>query len=184
MGRVLRSAIRQLFHRSGGVRLVRREKRGGVRIFLYHRFTDASLLKTQCAYLREYYEVLSMGKFSEYMQSEQPPPANSVVITIDDGYRDFVKVAFPIFSTYGIPVTVFLVTDFLDKKLWLWPDVVKYALEHTPHTRAEVEIPNGVHLSLPLDCFELRLEAARMIIEEAKKLTNADRLLFLQYLTE
>ena len=36
-----------------------------------------------------------------------------VVITFDDGYRDFVTDALPILSDHGAPATVFLVTDML-----------------------------------------------------------------------
>jgi len=68
--------------------------------------------------------------------------------------------------------------------VWLWPDVVKYALEHTAHTRAEIEIVNGRHLSLPLDSSVFRLQAARSAIEEAKTLTNRDRLIFIDNLKE
>src|SRR5437588_705910 len=184
MRRILKSIAQQMFHRAGGLRLVRRKNRHAARILMYHRFSDPAPLETQCIYLKHHYELLSMLELSEHLQSGRAFPPNTVVITVDDGYRDFLKVAFPVFSTYHIPVTVFLVTDFLDKKVWLWPDVVKYAFEHTAHAKAELEITNGRRPSLPLDSSVLRLRAARLAIEEAKTMANCDHLLFVDNLQE
>src|SRR6266853_3006934 len=184
MRQVLKSTAQQLFRRAGGLHLVRWKNYHAVRILMYHRFSDPVPLETQCIYLKHHYELLSMLELSEHLQSGRAFPPNSVVITVDDGYRDFLKVAFPVFSKFHIPVTVFLVTDFLDGKVWLWPDVVKYAFEHTVHTRAEIEIANGRRLSLPLDSSVFRLQSARLAIEEAKVLTNRDRSFFVDSLKE
>jgi peptidoglycan/xylan/chitin deacetylase (PgdA/CDA1 family) len=182
MRRILKSTAQQLFHLAGGLLLVRRKNRHAARILMYHRFSHPAALETQCIYLKQHYELLSMLELSEHLQSGRAFPSHTVVITVDDGYRDFLKVAFPIFSAHNIPVTLFLVTDFLDRKMWLWPDVVKYAFEHTAHTKAEIEIANGRRLSLPLDSSRSRLQAARLAIEEAKTLANRDRIYFVDNL--
>jgi peptidoglycan/xylan/chitin deacetylase (PgdA/CDA1 family) len=184
MDGILKSAARQLFQCTGGLYLVRIKNRTSARILMYHRFSDPTSLNAQCIYLKHRYKLLSMQELSECLQSERPLPPNAVIITVDDGYRDFLEIAFPIFSTYSIPVTVFLVTDFLDGHMWLWPDVVKYAFEHTPLTVAEVDIPHGRRLSLPLGSLVLRLRAAQAITEEAKTLPNTDRLLLLGHTME
>jgi peptidoglycan/xylan/chitin deacetylase (PgdA/CDA1 family) len=184
MRRILKSTAQHLFHCAGGLHLVRRKNRHAARILMYHRFSDPASLEMQCIYLKQHYELLSMRELSEHLQFGRPFPPNTVVITVDDGYRDFLKVAFPVFSTYGIPVTVFLVTDFIDKKVWLWPDVVKYAFENTAYTKTEIQVANGRRLSLPLDSLVSRLQAARLAIEEAKTFTNRDRLLFVDNLKE
>jgi peptidoglycan/xylan/chitin deacetylase (PgdA/CDA1 family) len=182
MRQVLKSTAQLLFHRVGGLHLVRRKNRRAARILMYHRFSDPVSLETQCIYLKQHYELLSMLELSEHLQSGRAFPPNTVVITVDDGYRDFLKVAFPVFSTYNIPVTVFLVTDFLDRKVWLWPDEVKYAFEHTAITTVEIEIVDGRRLSLPLNSSVVRQQAARLAIEEAKPLTNRDRLFYVDKL--
>jgi peptidoglycan/xylan/chitin deacetylase (PgdA/CDA1 family) len=184
MRQFLKSTAQQLFHRAGGLGLVRRKNRHAARILMYHRFSDPASLETQCVHLKEHYAPISLLELSEHLQSGRAFPPNSVAITVDDGYRDFLKMAFPIFSKYGIPVTVFLVTDFLDRKAWLWQDVIKYAFEHTAHTRVEIEIEKGRRLFLPLDSPVYRLQAARSGIENAKKLANCNRLFYVDNLTE
>jgi peptidoglycan/xylan/chitin deacetylase (PgdA/CDA1 family) len=184
MRRFLKSTAQHLFHSAGGLHLVRRKNRHAARILMYHRFSDPTSLATQCIYLKQHYKLLSMLELSEHLQSGGAFPPNTAVITVDDGYRDFIKIAFPVFSAHNIPVTVFLVTDFLDKKVWLWPDVVKYAFERTARTNAEIETGNGRRLSLPLDSSVYRQQAARLAIEEAKQLTNCDRLFFVDNLKE
>jgi len=50
--------------------------------------------------------------------------ANSVLLTVDDGYQDFYNLAFPILKKYEVPATVFFTTDFIDKRIWLWHDLL------------------------------------------------------------
>ena len=183
MAQIFKTTAKRIFHNVGGLHLVRWKNRRAVRILMYHRFADSASLQAQCLYLRQHYTMLSMRRLSESLESELPVPANSAVVTIDDGYRDFLKVAFPIFMKHGIPVTVFLVTDFLDGKVWLWPDIVKYAFEHTPLVNVDVDIPQAGPVSFSLSSSALRLRASHLIIEQAKTLKNQDRLFLIDYLT-
>jgi phenylacetic acid degradation operon negative regulatory protein len=59
---------------------------------------------------------------------------------IDDGYRDFVTAAHPVFHAYDIPTTIFVVSDFLDGARWLPHDVVRYALAHTARKAPAVDV--------------------------------------------
>src|ERR1700680_342694 len=93
---ILKSVAQQLFHRLGGVRLVRRINRNAARILMYHRFNNPAQLNEQCIFLKRCYEPLSMRRLSECLQSGEPFPPNSVAITVDDGYREFLRVAFPV----------------------------------------------------------------------------------------
>jgi hypothetical protein len=103
---------------------------------------------------------------------------------VDDGYRDFFDVAWPVFHAYQIPVTVYLVTGFLDGALWLWTDQVRYAFlnAHRPH--CQMELPGGARLEFSLNSREERRQAARETTEALKLLPNDDRLRGLAALPE
>jgi peptidoglycan/xylan/chitin deacetylase (PgdA/CDA1 family) len=128
---IVKSAVRLLLHQGGGLHVLRHLRSAGVRIFTYHRFHDAASWEAHCRHLRQYYQPVSLAQVLEAVRSNRPLPPRAAAVTVDDGYRDFFSIAFPVVQHYGIPATVFLVTDFLDGRLWLWWDAVRYLLERT-----------------------------------------------------
>jgi len=167
---------RWLFHHAGGLRLARWLSRNGLRILMYHRFTDAQDLEPQCRHLRDYYLPLSLTAAADHLKSGNPPPPHSVVVTVDDGHRDFFEIAYPVFASHGIPVTVYLVTDFLDRRLWLWADQVRYAFEQTKLEKVRMEPGDGGVLQFELATAQKRKSAARAACEALKQLPNEHRL--------
>src|SRR5581483_2967787 len=129
-----KSCLRYAFHYCGGLWWVRHRSRHGARILMYHRFGSGRdvrvLLEQQCRHLRKCYHIISLTELGERLRSGSDLPPKSLVVTVDDGYRDFFEVAYPVFARYQIPVTVFLVTDFLDGKSRLWVDRLQYALAY------------------------------------------------------
>ncbi len=63
----------------------------------------------------------------------------AVLVTFDDGYRDYHDLAYPVLKELGIPALVFLATSFLDEGGMLWTDVVQWAAL-TAH-RERVKLP-------------------------------------------
>lgn len=157
---------RALLHQAGGVRLARWLHRKSVRILMYHRFSNREGLERQCRHIREHYGPVSMAQLGEAWETGRPLPPNSMAVTVDDGYRDFFRIAYPIFSAARIPVTVFLVSDFMDGKEWLWLDRVKFLFANTALPR---------HESFSLDSTGHRLDAARAVCEQLKRLPNEER---------
>ncbi len=59
------------------------------------------------------YHVVSMDEFFGFLNFKRPLPSKSVVITIDDGWRKFYDIGFPILKQYGYPATLFVYTDLI-----------------------------------------------------------------------
>ena len=151
MPNLLKSAAKNIFHHAGGLDLARWLKRDGLRILMYHRFGDRAALARQCAHIRRHYQPISMATISEWLRDGRSFPPYAVAVTVDDGYQDFADAGNPVFAEYGIPVTVFLVTDFLDGKSWLWFDRVLYAFRHARVAQAVIPSPDGTRLQFSLD---------------------------------
>jgi peptidoglycan/xylan/chitin deacetylase (PgdA/CDA1 family) len=170
----LRSAAKVAFRRGGGIRVARWLNRHGLRILTYHHFAGRASLERQCAHIRQCYTPVTMEQTAQAFAGGKPLPAKALAVTVDDGYRDFFEVAYPVFQEFGIPATVFVVTRFLDGGYWLWGDRVKYAFRHTPLERTRLELPDGTVLTHELPDPPARERAATEVKERAKLLCRRD----------
>jgi peptidoglycan/xylan/chitin deacetylase (PgdA/CDA1 family) len=172
---LLRSGARTALHRGGGLALAQWYNRQRLRILMYHRFSDSAALARQCVYIRAHYQPVSMSETAEWLHGGRSLPLHAIAVTVDDGYQDFEQVAFPVFAEYGIRATVFLVTDFIDGKLWLWFDQVQYAFRHARVPHARMEMPNGGVLCFDLGSEASRRAAGQQTADMAATLSAADR---------
>lgn len=62
------------------------------------------------------------------------------VFTMDDGYKDNLTNALPVFKKHNLPYTIFLATDFMDGKAILW----WYVIEDLILEYDEIVLSNGV----------------------------------------
>ena len=58
----------------------------------------------------------SGSKQVEILKKNQSLDQKAVAFTVDDAYSSFYKIAWPVFRNHGIPVTLFISTDIIDKK--------------------------------------------------------------------
>jgi peptidoglycan/xylan/chitin deacetylase (PgdA/CDA1 family) len=81
----------------------------------YRTLTSPSVFADQMNFLHENgYNVIDLMTLVESMSAGRQPAPKSVVLTFDDGYRDFYENAFPILYEHRLPATVFLVTGHID----------------------------------------------------------------------
>jgi len=169
------NAAAAAFHHAGGLAAVRWLNRQSLRILMYHRFADRTALARQCAHIRRHYHPVTMAAASEWLHAGRSLPLYALAVTVDDGYGDFQEAGYPVFAEYGIPVTVFLVTDFLDGKSWLWFDRVVYAFGHAGVPEAAVEMPGGSVLRFKLESAAARRAAGLQVADRAVALSPAER---------
>ena len=94
-----------------------------VPVLTYHNFSKtekdamtvmASAFETQMAYLKEHgYRVITLDELYDFIEYKNPIPPQSVLITVDDGWRPFYDIAFPILKKYQYPATLFVYTDLI-----------------------------------------------------------------------
>ena len=125
----------------------------GVPIFMLHRVHNtndtndyehaiSAIYLRQCLnYLVENkYTFLSLNELVLALTSRQSLPNKSIVFTMDDGFEDQAKIAAPIFLEFNCPVTIFLITDMLDNKLWPWDDKVAYLINSCNRDSIDITI--------------------------------------------
>ncbi len=112
-------------------------------ILLYHGVTDQqtnqlslwnyrskhlsrAIFKRQLAYLKKYYNILPLDQAISHLKTSRLPP-HSLSITFDDGYKNFFLEAYPIIKAREVPVTIFLTTNFVCRRVPLWTDRLEYA---------------------------------------------------------
>ncbi len=109
-----------------------------VPILCYHQFTrqvhDSNSMvvterhfRQQMAYLKDSgYKVIPLTDIRLFLAGKKPLPDKSVVLTVDDGHKSFMTVAYPILKKYGFPATLFVYPDFIGAGIALnWDDVKK-----------------------------------------------------------
>jgi peptidoglycan/xylan/chitin deacetylase (PgdA/CDA1 family) len=65
----------------------------------------------QLDFLQRRYQIISLGDYIRARRGELRLPLYSVILTFDDGFRNFLTVAAPLLAARKIPATVFLITD-------------------------------------------------------------------------
>ena len=157
--------------------------RSNVLILTYHRFStemDRSKISerqfaSHLEYLKEHHRVLSLADTVEYLKQGKSLPRNTTVITIDDGYADAFEIAFPLLKKFGFPATVYGVTDFLDAKMWLWTDLMRYVLLNTRKDGVKIKFGETDMIEAVLTDDLKRSETANRINTRLKMLPNEQK---------
>jgi peptidoglycan/xylan/chitin deacetylase (PgdA/CDA1 family) len=181
----MKSILRGIFHHGGGLHLTRWQNRSRNRILTYHHFESShtGAFEEQCEHILRYYKPVSLDEVAACVCYGKALPLNSVAITVDDGYRDFYLYAYPILRRRGIPATVFLMTDFLDRSAWPWWDQLWYAFFHTRLDSITLRITEEKMLHRLHDAAS-KAAALEQTAEALKAVPNTVRLNFIANLAE
>ncbi len=94
----------------------------GVPVLMYHAFTDSETPSRYVMAKRSFarqmrllaalrYRAISFEQLGELIRERRPLPRRTVVITIDDGYRDNFEIAHPVLRRHDFAATIFLVSQ-------------------------------------------------------------------------
>lgn len=68
-------------------------------------------------YKRHNVDIISLDDVGRYLSEKR---RYFVVFTFDDGYRDNLTLALPVFQRYNVPFTVYITTGFSDRTISIW----------------------------------------------------------------
>ncbi|MBN1187818.1 MAG: polysaccharide deacetylase family protein [Bacteroidales bacterium] len=82
--------------------------------------TPEHLVNTILYFKNKDYDFINLDEISAWMDGNKQNKRRFVVFTFDDGYKDGLTHAYPIFKRYGIPFTIYITTSFPDNQAILW----------------------------------------------------------------
>lgn len=111
-------------------------------ILFYHRFKkdndDTSpyklyvkSFKRQMLHLKRWYNVITLDELVEHIKNKEDLKSPSIVITIDDGFKDNYDLAYPILKNLNLPAMIFLTSGFINTQKAPWVDEIGIALAKT-----------------------------------------------------
>ena len=179
---MLKKTVLDLMRITGAFALFRLANRSKVLILTYHRFSpdnadykiSAQAFADHLEYLTEHYRILPLGQIADCVATGKTLPLGTAAITIDDGYQDFYDVAYPLLLKHRAPATLFVATDFVDQKGWLWTDKMRYLTAHTAQAELNVTV-SGRTVRAALTTPLARRNAADKVTAILKALPNEQK---------
>lgn len=105
-------------------------------------------LDRQLRYLRRWLDVISLEDVLAWKRGSRGLPANPVLVTFDDGYRDNLDVALPILRRHGVRATFFVAVDYVRERRLYWWDRIALVVKRSPLDRLLIDYPDPLELSL------------------------------------
>jgi peptidoglycan/xylan/chitin deacetylase (PgdA/CDA1 family) len=163
--------------------LFRRIMRGRSTIFMLHRLANASTHVSghSIEFVREALTELkasgarfvSVRQIIEAYANGSGPGDDWVAFTIDDGFADQGELARSAFAPFDCPVTIFLITGFLDGQLWPWDDRLAFLIENASASATDVTVGRR-KMKLALQTHKQRHHALDQVRNYCKSVPNSD----------
>lgn len=93
------------------------------------------------------YTIISLDDLENALSKKTPLPDKPIILTFDDGYKDFYENAFPILKKYNVKATEFVITKVLDISPYLTWNQIKEMdksglITIGAHTRHHANLPD------------------------------------------
>lgn len=135
-------------------------------------FLETAIVQVQ----RHGYRFIALEALPAHLAGDDPQPV--AVFTLDDGYRDNLEHAAPVFARHGVPFTVFVAGGFTDRTQILWWEVLADILER--HSSLQFQF-DGVIETVPAEGLQQKQAAFNRIaafihgIDEAEAVERLKR---------
>ena len=103
---------------------------------------DPAVLRKQLEFvLRNGYRAVTMDGIDAWVNGEDMDMTNTVAFTFDDGYRDQAELIREVFLPLGVPASVFLITGFIDGRIWPWDARISWLVHHATPAANDLHLP-------------------------------------------
>lgn len=85
------------------------------------------------------FEIVTLDEAAERMRKPERSGRPFACFTFDDGYRDNRDYAYPICRSYGVPMTIYVASDYADGKGQLWWLTLEDVIRATDRLEAEID---------------------------------------------
>jgi peptidoglycan/xylan/chitin deacetylase (PgdA/CDA1 family) len=177
--RLLRRAFIDLMSAGATQAVLNGRMKNDAVIFMMHRFSsgryqseghDPVFVEESIRYLKHLgRNIVSLDELFRSIRGELAPIENAVVFTIDDGFRDQAEIGAPIFIGQKVPVTIFLINDFVSQVYWLAESRLAYVIDRTSKNSVTFD-HDGHAFTLDLGDGEDRSKAKTELIYHCKRL--------------
>ncbi len=155
-----------------------------INILMFHSISDGGgptciapeIFSRQMSVIHECgFQVIALSELADWYRGERELPPRSIVLTFDDGYEDFARIAWPELKQRGWSATVFLPTGKIGgdadwdqgvdrRPLMSWPTIAELAREGVDfggHSIRHVDLT-----SLPRSVAQVEIAESKRQIEE------------------
>ena len=93
-------------------------------------------LDQQLSYIRQNgYQTISLNDLADALENKTPLPPRSLILTFDDGYRDFYTSAFPLLKKYNLRAVSFYIVGYSN-----YPDYMNWDMVREIHDSGLVDV--------------------------------------------
>ncbi len=131
-------------------------------------------LDQQLSYIAQNgYQTISLNDLADSLENKTPLPPKSVILTFDDGYRDFYTTAFPLLKKYNLRAVSFYIVGYSN-----YPSYMNWDMIREIHSSGLVDVESHTlgHLmltQLPPDQAKNEIfESKRLLEEKLNKKVN------------
>lgn len=153
--------------------------RRSVTVLMYHSVggrcagaLEPAQFEAQMAWLAAHCTIVDPDGF-EPRGSAGPVSRPQVMLTFDDGYRDYHDVAYPVIRRYGFRALVFLATAFQDDGGMIWTDELAALVSRA--SAQSLTLPWAPDRTLPLGSDDERRVATDVLKDALKRMPDRDR---------
>jgi peptidoglycan/xylan/chitin deacetylase (PgdA/CDA1 family) len=194
--RMTKKFLFALLYTTGLLRIVAWLNRKQVTVLCYHSITKRQdsrsndphrlhlaheYFRDHLDYLQAHYNLISLDEWTRARSNNQTLPANSAILTFDDGTRNFFTVAAPMLKERRIPATAFIITGdgFTEDKLtarseWRAEDDDSYLSWNEIKQLAADGFEFGSHTATHAALTEISLAEARSELNDSLETIRAN----------